>query len=46
MKHVAKCSAFISFSYQVHVKVCIPIPLNKTMYIVNKGFALVLGRGL
>ena len=28
MKIVAKCSAFASLSYQVHVKVCNPIPLN------------------
>ena len=28
MKIVAKCSAFISLSYQVHVKVCNPIPLT------------------
>ena len=27
MKSVAKCSAFVRFSSQVHVKVCIPIPL-------------------
>ena len=29
MKIVAKCSAFVSLSYQVHVKVCNPIPLSK-----------------
>ena len=28
MKFVAKCSAFVSLSYQEHVKVCNPIPLN------------------
>ena len=28
MKLVAKCSAFVSVSYQVHIKVCNPIPLN------------------
>ena len=28
MKIVAKCSAFVSLSYQVHVKVCNPVPLN------------------
>ena len=28
MKFVAKCSAFVSFSYQVRVKVCNPIPLK------------------
>ena len=27
MKIVAKCSAFVSLSYQVQVKVCNPIPL-------------------
>ena len=27
MKIFAKCSAFISLFYQVHVKVCNPIPL-------------------
>ena len=27
MKIVAKCSAFASFSYQVQVKICNPIPL-------------------
>ena len=25
MKRVAKCSAFVYLSYQIHVKVCIPI---------------------
>ena len=42
MKLVAKCSAFVSISYQVHVKVCNPIPLN---FAVNKefvGFGLFL----
>ena len=29
MKLVAKCSASISLSYQVHVKDCNPIPLNQ-----------------
>ena len=33
MKLVAKCSAFSGFSYQVHVKVCNPIPLT---FAVNK----------
>ena len=28
MKLVAKCSAFVCLSYQVHVKVCNPIPLR------------------
>ena len=28
MKLVAKSSAFVSISYQVHVKVCNPIPLT------------------
>ena len=28
MKIVAKCSAFVSLSYQVQVKVCNPIPLS------------------
>ena len=28
MKFVAKCSAYVSLSYQVHVKVCNPIPLT------------------
>ena len=28
MKRVAKCSASVSLSYQVHVKVCNPIPLK------------------
>ena len=28
MKIVAKCSALVSLSYQVHVKLCDPIPLN------------------
>ena len=27
MKIVAKCLAFVRLSYQVHVKVCNPIPL-------------------
>ena len=29
MKHISKCSAFVSLSYQVHihVKACNPIPL-------------------
>ena len=27
MKIVAKCLAFVSLAYQVHVKVCNPIPL-------------------
>ena len=27
MKIVAKCSAFVSLSYQVHGKLCNPIPL-------------------
>ena len=27
MKFVAKCLAFLSLSYQVHIKVCNPIPL-------------------
>ena len=31
MKLVAKCSASVSLSYQVHVKVCNPIPLNFTL---------------
>ena len=29
MKPVAKCSAFLSLAYQVHVKVCNPIPLRR-----------------
>ena len=29
MKLVAKRSAFVSFSYQIHVKVCNPIPLKR-----------------
>ena len=28
MKIVAKCSAFFSLAYQVHVKVCNPFPLR------------------
>ena len=28
MKIVAKCLAFVSLTYQVHVKVCNPISLN------------------
>ena len=28
MKIVAKCSTFVSLSYEVHVKVCNPIPLS------------------
>ena len=28
MKIVAKCLAFVSLPYQVHVKVCNPIPLT------------------
>ena len=31
MKIVAKCSDFLSLSYQVQVKVCSPIPLTKTV---------------
>ena len=34
MKLVAKCSASVSLSYQVHVNVCNPIPLSKD---VNQG---------
>ena len=30
MKLVAKCSAFVSLSYPVHVKVCDPISLRST----------------
>ena len=37
-KIVAKCSAFVSLSYQVHAKVCNPISL--TLCIVGN-FALV-----
>ena len=29
MELVAKCSAYVSLSDQVHVKVCSPIPLRK-----------------
>ena len=32
MKLSAKCSAFIGFSYKVHVKVCNPIPLIVNAY--------------
>ena len=28
MKIVAKCTRFVSLSYQVHVQVCYPIPLS------------------
>ena len=39
MKNVAKCSAFVSLSYQVHVKVLDPIPLMfvkiSTVNIIN-----------
>ena len=28
MKLVAKCSASVSLSYQVHVNICNPIPLT------------------
>ena len=31
IKIVAKCSASVSLSDQVHVKVCNPIPLRKTL---------------
>ena len=37
MKIVAKCLAFVSLPYQVHVKVCNPIPLtrsNKTIVVL------------
>ena len=30
MKSVAKCIAFLSLSYQVHVQICNPIPLNSS----------------
>ena len=38
MKLVAKCSAFVSHFYQVHVKVYNPIPLN----IQNGGSKLTI----
>ena len=33
MKIVAKCSDFLSLSYQVQEKVCSPIPLTKTVLV-------------
>ena len=33
MKIVAKCSAFVSLPYQVHVKVCYPIPLKYKLQV-------------
>ena len=30
MRIVAKCSAFLSLAYQVHVEVCNPIPLSNS----------------
>ena len=35
MKIVAKCLAFVSLSYQVHVKVCNPIPIPKNTRTEN-----------
>ena len=34
MKFVAKCSSFVSLSYQVHVKVYNPIPLNADIILL------------
>ena len=36
MKLVAKCSASVRVSYQLHVKVCNPIPLRKVFDIKKK----------
>ena len=33
MKLVAKCSTFVCLSYQAHVKVCNPIPLQATILL-------------
>ena len=33
MELVANCSAFVSLSYQIHVKVCDPIPLRGNRYL-------------
>ena len=33
IKFVAKCSAFISLSNQVHVKGCFPIPLRSILVV-------------
>ena len=38
MKIVAKCLAFVSFPYQVHVKVCKLIPLRSQ--VKNQLFSL------
>ena len=35
MKLIAKCSAFVSLSYQVHVKVCNPISLITVYFYDN-----------
>ena len=38
MKIVAKCTAIVNLSYQVHVKVCNPIPLSASMFGLGKGY--------
>ena len=43
MKLVAKCSASISLSYQVHIEVCNPIPLKQAIAILSVN---ITGRGL
>ena len=37
MKIVAKCSAFVSLSYHVHVKICNPIPLIIISVFISYG---------
>ena len=39
MKLVVKCSAFESITYQVHVKVCNPIPLTVKSIILISGLS-------
>ena len=34
MKFVAMCSALVRLSYQVHVQVCNPIPLDETLPLI------------
>ena len=41
MKLVAKSSAYVCISYQVHVKVCNPIPLIKDKPIIAMSLSVL-----